>query len=200
MTNHVGPVCLTAILLDVINPKGKVINVSSKGHMRVSEETLGYLYKDSDFSNIKNDYNTLDIYCLSKIGNIYHAKELNEYIVRIHKEIKTASLHPGVVNTDFFSSKRFSRSFYKFIICLFYPILWLLTKDLFVGAQTTLHIAYMDYDDLNSGAYFNNCKQEKLDKLPSDKEKCEEFMNFTERLILNNWNDIPEEIKLKIKF
>jgi retinol dehydrogenase-12 len=194
MTNHVGPVSLTAILLDVMNPRGKVINVSSKGHTYPTSKNLSYLYEEYDFSNIRNDYQHLMLYCLSKLGNVYHAKNLAEYFKRNNKEIKTASLHPGLVNTDIFSTKRFDRPIVKFCFGLFYPFLWLFSKDVFMGAQTTLHIAYLDYDDLNSGAYFNNCKEENLGEIPSDCEKCEEFMNFTHQLIKNNWTDYPEEI------
>jgi len=195
MTNHVGPVCLTAMLLEVMNPRGKVINVSSKGHTYPTSKNLAYLYQEYDFSNIRSNYQHLMLYCLSKLGNVYHAKSLTNYFKRNNKEIKTASLHPGLVNTDIFNTKRFSRPIVKFCFGLFHPFLWLFSKDIFMGAQTTLHIAYMDYDDLNSGAYFNNCKEEKLGEIPSDREKCEEFMNYTHQLIKNNWNDYPQEIK-----
>jgi retinol dehydrogenase-12 len=195
MTNHVGPVCLTAMLIDFINPRGKVINVSSRGHKNVSMKNLSYLYKENDFSNIKNSYEHLRLYCLSKLGNVYHAKSLTEYFRRNGKEIKTASLHPGLVNTDIFNTKRFSRPIVKFMFGLLYPLLWLCSKDVFMGAQTTLHIAYMDYDDLTSGAYFSNCSEEKLGLLPSDKEKCEEFMNYTHLLIKAHWNNRPAIIK-----
>jgi len=195
MTNHVGPVCLTAMLIDSINPRGKVINVASRGHKMVSMKNLAYLYKEHDFSNIKNSYEHLKLYCLSKLGNVYHAKSLTEYFRRNGKEIKTASLHPGLVNTDIFDTKRFSRPIIKFVFGLFYPFLWLFSKDVFMGAQTTLHVAYMDYDDLNSGAYFSNCSEEKLGALPSDKEKCEEFMNFTHLLIKSHWLNRPANLK-----
>jgi NAD(P)-dependent dehydrogenase (short-subunit alcohol dehydrogenase family) len=195
MTNHVGPVCLTGMLLDIINPKGKVINVSSRGHKHVTDNSLAYLYQEYDFSNIRANYKHLILYCLSKIGNVYHAQSLNEYFKRNQKQISTASLHPGLVNTDIFSTKRFSRSFIKFLFALIYPFLWLFAKDVEMGAQTTLHIAYLDYDELNSGAYFNNCKEEKLGEMPSDKEKRDELMNFTFQLIKTHWKDYPNEIK-----
>lgn len=195
MTNHVGPVCLTGMLLDIINPKGKVINVASRGHKHVTEKYLAYLYQEYDFSNIKADYKHLMLYCLSKLGNVYHAKSLNDFFKRNNKHIKTASLHPGLVNTEIFSTKRFSRGITKFLFALIYPILWLFAKDVEMGAQTTLHIAFMDYDELNSGDYFNNCKPQKLGELPSDKEKRDEFMNFTNQLIKSHWKDYPENIR-----
>lgn len=195
MTNHVGPVCLTGMLLDIINPKGKVINVSSSGHKLVTDNSLAYLYQEYDFSNIRANYKHWILYFLSKIGNVYHAQSLNEYFKINQKQIRTASLHPGLVNTDIFSTNRFSRSIIKFLFALIYPFLWLFAKDVEMGAQTTLHIAYLDYDELNSGAYFNNCKEEKLGEMPSDKEKRDELMNFTFQLIKTHWKDYPNEIK-----
>jgi retinol dehydrogenase-12 len=195
MTNHVGPVCLTGMLHDIINPKGKVINVSSYGHSRVNNQHLAYLYQEYDFSNIRADYKHLILYCISKLGNVFHAQSLNEFFKRNNKEIKTASLHPGLVNTEIFSTKRFSRSIIKCLFVFISPFLWLFAKDVEMGAQTTLHIVYLEYDQLNSGAYYNNCKEEKLGELPSDKEKRDELMNFTHQLIKTHWKDYPKELK-----
>jgi NAD(P)-dependent dehydrogenase (short-subunit alcohol dehydrogenase family) len=195
MTNHVGPVCLSCMLQDIVNPKGKVINVSSVLHKHVTGRDLAYLYQKCDFLNVKADFKHLMLYYLSKLGNIYHAQSLNEFFKRNNKKIKTASLHPGLFNTDIFSIKRFSRSIVKFVLALLHPFIWLFFKDVEIGAQTTLHIAYLDFDELNSGAYYSNCKEDKLGDLPSDKEKRDELMNFTHQLIKSNWKDYPNEIK-----
>jgi NAD(P)-dependent dehydrogenase (short-subunit alcohol dehydrogenase family) len=194
MVNHIGPVCLTAMLLDCLNAEGKIINVSSRGHRHVTTKLLSYLYTDENFSNMESDYRHLPLYCLSKAGNIYHALHLNEYFKRNHMSIKTASLHPGLVNTEIFSVNRFSKWYVKLLFFIFIPFLWLLSKDVNMGAQTTLHIAYMNYSDLNSGAYFNHCAEEKIPEINTNPDKMTEFMEFTNRMIMKNNKNPPQEI------
>ena len=194
MTNHIGPVCLTALLLDSINPRGKVINVSSVAHKFVSRKDLSQFFSDDDFNKMKNSYDLLNIYYISKLGNIYHTKTLDMIIKARNLEIKTAALHPGLVNSNLFSTRRYTRILTKIQFFVFAPIWWLISKDVNMGAQTTLHLAYIDYDEMNSGAYFSNCKEEKLAELPSDHETCIQFMKYSRDLIRNNGRDIPEEV------
>lgn len=194
MTNLIGPICLTALLINSINPQGKIINVSSRSHIRVTQSVLDYLYAKEDFSNIRDKYMHMGLYGLSKIGNIYHSQYLAKYFERNHLPLKTASLHPGLVNTEIFSTSRFTRTYLKIIMTVFAPLLWLVSKDVKMGAQTTLHLAYMDFSELNSGAYFNNCKEHKLGVIPASKEKREEFIKFTHNLILKHFKNPPKEI------
>jgi len=194
MVNHIGPVCLTTLLLESINPKGKIINVSSRGHKRVGQTELDYLYKTEDFSHMQSDYMHMGLYCISKIGNVYHSKYLADYFNRNRIQIKTASLHPGLVNTEIFDVSRMTTIPKKMIMFLGAPLLWLISKDPLMGAQTTLHVAYMDYEELNSGAYFNHCHEEKQKEIACNSEKIKEFMNFTKDQILKNWSNTPKEI------
>jgi len=194
MTNHIGPVCLTALLLDSINPKGKVINVSSMAHKWVTSKDLNQFFSDDDFIKMKNSYDLLKIYYISKLGNIYHTKTLDMVIKLRNLEIKTAALNPGLVYTNLFSTRRYSSFVNKIKFFCFIPVWWLFSKDVEMGAQTTLHLAYIDYDEMNSGAYFSDCKEEKLGELPSDQKTCIQFMKYTRDLIKNNIRDIPGEL------
>jgi retinol dehydrogenase-12 len=194
MTNHIGPVFLTSLLIKFIGPQGKIINVSSRGHKQVGPRDLTYLYagQDSNFSNMENDHRHLMLYCLSKMGNVYHARFLADYFMRNGLQIKTASLHPGFVHTDIFSPYRLATLFKKIVFCMIAPFVWLTSKDVYMGAQTTLHLAYMDFDKMNSGAYYSNCSEEKLKDFATDRERIEEYMNFTKKQIVKNCPDLPE--------
>lgn len=194
MTNHIGPVCLTALLLNNLNPKGRIINVSSRGHKRVSQKELDYLYAEENFGNIKSAYAFMTMYGLSKLGNIYHAKELTQIFKRNKMEMKAVSLHPGLVNTDIFNLNRFTKFWVKFGMVIINLLLYLVAKDVNMGAQTTLHIAYMDYEDLNSGAYYSNCSEEKIKEIACNEDKIREFKEFTTKCIFRSWRNVPKEV------
>lgn len=192
MVNHFGPYALTLMLEDYINPRGKIINVASHGHSYVDQKLLNYFYANEDFSHMREDFRHIPLYCLTKLGNVYHAQYLSEKLGS--KQIKTGSLHPGLVNTDIFSANRFSKWYVKLMSLLFYPFLWLLSKDIYVGAQTTLHIAYMEYDSLTSGAYFRDCREYKIKEMHYNIDKRNEFINFTEKILKKNWPRASEYI------
>ncbi len=193
MVNHVGPVYLTSLLMEdnKFNNESRIINVASRGHNFVDEKLLKYMYKNSEdnFAGMNRNFQHMLLYCLTKAGNIYHALSLAEYYNNDSLNspmVKTGSLHPGLVNTEIFNSGRFSVFYKKLLALIYQPFLWLTSKDCYIGAQTTLHIAYMDYDELNSGAYFEDCKMVKVPKLNSDREKMIEFMVYTKKMIEKN--------------
>lgn len=196
MTNHIGPVFLTSLLIEYIRPRGKIINVSSRGHKDVGAKDLNYLYagQETNFSNMKNDYRHLMLYCLSKLGNIYHARHLADFFNKNNIPIKTVSIHPGVVMTDIFQPYRLETFLKKLLFCSIAPFIWLFGKDVYMGSQTTLHVAYLDYDQLNSGDYFSNCSVEKLKELAKNQDRIDEMMNFTKKQILMNCSDLPKNL------
>jgi hypothetical protein len=140
---------------------------------------------------MKNEYSQLTAYCLSKIGNVYFTQYLSDYFERHKTPIKTACLHPGLVNTEIFNIERMDSYLKKFVIFLSWPLLYLFAKCPYYGAQTTLHMGYMDWEQFPSGAYFNNCHPEKLKDIAKDSDKIKEFRQFTKLQILNNWKDVP---------
>jgi len=109
---------------------------------------------------------------------IYFTKELNEYLNKKNLAIKTVCLHPGVVNTEFMRFYQ-NDSSTKIIFNLIYPIFKLCTKTVEEGAQTQLYLSYLDYKDLASGAYYADCKLEKISKTAQDNNLGKEFMNYT---------------------
>jgi len=82
--NHLAPFLLTHLLLGSV---AHVINVSSIAHTR------GHI--DFDDLQAEKHFDGYDAYAQSKLANVFFTREL----ARRHPEIKTNSLHPGVVGT-----------------------------------------------------------------------------------------------------
>jgi hypothetical protein len=134
------------------------------------------------------------IYSLSKLGNIYHAKQLADYCNKHNIPIKTASLHPGVIYSNFFDEVG-SNFCLKICMFLLVPFIWLFTKDTKMGAQTTLHLAYIDYQELHSGDYFLDCKVSTPSKVALNENNQAEFIKFTKDVITSHFIPLPEKIK-----
>ena len=64
-----------------------------------------------------------------------------------------------------------------------------------MGAQTTLHVIYMDYFQLNSGAYFADCAENKKNEICESSENVTRFMEYTRTLINKNFENIPNEVQ-----
>jgi len=197
-TNHLGPVVLTLMLLDSLKNEGKIINVASVLYKAVSQKEIDSILKDTDFEELRKNYKFgSEAYNYSKLGNVYFTVQLADYLQNKKLDIKTASLHPGYVHTQFHSKTK--SILLTIVIFLFRPIKWFLMKSAKMGAQTTLHLAYMDFIRLNSGAYFADCQEEKLTKIGSNRENVREFMNYTKNLIEkeleSEGKEIPRELQ-----
>ena len=118
------------------------------------------------------------LYHTTKLMMIYFSQELSEYLFKRNMAIKTVSLHPGVVNTEFM---RFYKNnlWTNIIFTLVYPLFVLCTKTTKEGAQTQLYLSYIDYAELASGRYYADCKFEKISKTAQNSYLGREFMNYT---------------------
>ena len=54
-----------------------------------------------------------------------------------------------------------------------------------MGAQTTLHCAYMDFEQLTNGGYFKDCKIQPLKSIGKI-NFAKQMINFTKELIVKN--------------
>src|SRR5262249_52537231 len=89
-----GHFLLTNLLLDVLRaaPRGRVVNVSSVAHYEATGIDWEKLRRPT-----ADPIGRLD-YCVSKLCNVLHAKELAR---RLHgSNVNSYSLHPGVVASD----------------------------------------------------------------------------------------------------
>jgi len=163
-TNHLGHLILSCLLLDDFNPQGKIINVVTTKYKRVWARTLDKFTSNSnlDFSYIRKGYDWMKTYIISKLAGVHLAQYLGDYCTNQKKDIKVVSLHPGFINNHFFREIE-KHSIYWFIRDFFQtPFRWLIFKDNVMGAQTTLHCCYMEWEQLSNGGYYRDCHYEQL--------------------------------------
>jgi retinol dehydrogenase 12 len=193
MTNHIGPVYLTALLIPLLRPEAMIVNVSSEVHYWIKPGKFEELVELSDFEKMRKNYAPWTMYSWSKLGNVLHAIHLDYYAKKNGLKFKTASLHPGVVRSDF--QNRSQTFLYKIMMwaCIFVSSIFF--KDAKMGAQTTLHVVYSDYEKLNSGAFFWDCKEKKKNIIADDYKNVDRMMEYTKNLIFNNKKSIPSEVE-----
>jgi len=109
---------------------------------------------DLDDLNSEKNFNGWPVYGMSKYCNILFTKQLDmELKAQGVTNVKTASVHPGVVRTEFarnmFQGKPLMACFCK-VICFpcCCPIYFLALKSPLQGAQTTLLTCLTDYNEL----------------------------------------------------
>jgi NAD(P)-dependent dehydrogenase (short-subunit alcohol dehydrogenase family) len=90
-TNHLGHFVLVNRIVSLLNPGGRLVNLSSAGH-RYSDVVLG----DPNFE--RTEYTPFGAYGRSKTANILFAVEFD----RRHRAagIRATAVHPGVIRTE----------------------------------------------------------------------------------------------------
>jgi NAD(P)-dependent dehydrogenase (short-subunit alcohol dehydrogenase family) len=146
--NHLGHFLLTIGLLSIMPPRSRVVTVSSLGHAYAPLCTIDFstLIFD-DWKKKLDTYDSLQMYCQSKMANILFAKEL----ARRNPDIVSVSVNPGRVYTDTVERECFSTGFGT----CFRWIAKFLLKTPLEGAQTTLHCVFTK--NIVQGAYYSNC-------------------------------------------
>jgi len=160
--NHFGHKVLTFLLFDLMNKKeSRIINVSSMANSVAN-------YRAEDFKRFQKDlfleeetkaYGWAKFYQNSKLMNVYFTQHLAEICENKYQYIKTASLHPGVIMTEVFNNLTFKL---KLLFYLFYPLIWYSSKTIQKGAQTTLYLCYEDFEKIQNGEYYADCKRTEL--------------------------------------
>ncbi len=178
MVNTLAPMILTQEFIPLLNlSNGKVINVSAKA----------YDFNEFDFKKIseakaetydfnQNNYSGIRQYILSKIGNIYFTQYLKDKIVLNNWNVRTASLHPGVIPTELAKD-------YKLVRVITWPFFWFFTKDALMGSQTTLHLCYAEDKDFENGEYYSDCKVKALSPQALDVNHRNAYISLARDLI-----------------
>lgn len=158
--NHIGHFTLTNLLLPKIKAanEGRIVNLSSIAH-----ETGKMNFDDI---NHKKNYKMWPVYMQSKLANVYFTKHFAKLLKDEKvKNVKVCSLHPGVVRTELGRYMFESKIMEAIFMILAGPFLYLGSKSPWEGTQTSLHCCLMPFDELESGAYYSDCKVKK-EKIP----------------------------------
>jgi len=146
-TNHLGHFLLTLLLEKRLkqSPAARVVNVSSDLHRRGSgASVLSTLEGDRAFQQRK--YAPFAQYGDSKLANVLFARGLSK---RLPANVKTFSLHPGVIPTNL-SRSMFGGAVFRAVGRLF-------MKSVEQGAATTIWGATAPELEGQSGAYLSDC-------------------------------------------
>ena len=120
----------------------------------------------------------LTLYGSSKLMNLYFAQYLAELFKQKYPHIKSAALHPGFVNTNFFrylDDIKYARAVVNKI-----QLFWnYISKSTEQGAQTHLYLCYLPFDELESGGYYVECKRSLISRKAKNAEIRKAIMDWT---------------------
>ena len=91
-TNHLGHFALTGLLVDTINPAGRVVTVSSGAHR------FGQM--NFDDLHAADSYQKWRVYGQSKLANILFALELHRRAEAAGADLRSVVVHPGYASTN----------------------------------------------------------------------------------------------------
>lgn len=184
--NYFSQVVLALLLLDKFDKtEGKILNLSSFAHIQCdfTLESIEEMKRDLSYKKIKEDYfGNMWLkhyhYANTKTAMIFFTSYFSEYLQKNYPHIKTASVNPGLVYTEFgrFVSEH---KFLKYVYSTLFFIYMYIAKTSFSGAQTSLHCIYLDFQDVVSGAYYSDCKLGKLSSLAKDKTIRDSLIKYT---------------------
>ena len=172
--NFIGPFLLTLLLINHMNEKGRIINLSSMAHafFNFDKDIISILdnYKELEKQYYTGKYlDSLKLYSFEKTFILYGTFYLKNVFEEKNLNLKIASVHPGVVNTNFM---RFLEDypFFNFCFKICYLFFVFFTKNPIQGAQTQLFLSYIDYNELINGGYYSDCKLKNVSKIAKNKE------------------------------
>ena len=141
--NHLAPFLLTGLLLPLLRPGARIVNVSSEGHR------WGRL--DLDDPHNERGYNALRVYGQTKTANILWSQELARRLEG--SGVTSNSLHPGGVRTNLGRGQGFGWDLVQRIV------VGMFMKSADQGAETPLHLATSADVEGVSGRYFVDCRE-----------------------------------------
>ncbi|KAM7542130.1 hypothetical protein Aperf_G00000008163 [Anoplocephala perfoliata] len=167
-TNYLGPFLLTELLLPAVKRAGngaRIIFLSSLAHLLAKTGPI-------PLNMEKDGYSRFECYCRTKVANAMYANYLSKSLASFG--ILTASVNPGVVQTELF---RFLGFFSLIPNILIRPFL----KTPWEGAQTTLYTVLTP--KLTSGAYFADCAEAKALPIVYDEAAAEELISASRKAV-----------------
>ena len=190
--NYLGIVLLTLLLLDhFTESESKIINISSMAYKRSK-----LIYGDSKFLNnydlmfkqFSEMKNKQVFYSDTKLLVNFFTQYLADLLEEKYPNLKICCLHPGVIFTKIFKIENFFLN--ALFVIIFKNILYLFTKDVIHGAQTTLFLAYSKNEDIINGGYYNNLKLEKYTPIAKDEKLRFEMINETLNILKDKYPEL----------
>jgi NAD(P)-dependent dehydrogenase (short-subunit alcohol dehydrogenase family) len=143
--NHFGHFYLTFLLWSAIqkSEEARVINVSSEMHYHApSDNYLG------DIQCQYKSFSGYSQYGISKLYNVLFTQGLKNLIARNNlSNVKTATLHPGVVDTGFGQNLALMKCVKCICCCIF------IKQE--EGTVSTLYLFRSPFEDIINGEYYN---------------------------------------------
>ena len=196
--NHFSPMYLTMLLLKhMVKDSGRILNVSSDAHKFVKNLDVDSLECNLDFNTGGESYSMFRTYAYSKLANIYLTNTLSNFFEAKNIKIKSVSIHPGAVRSEIMRPDRFLLKILSYFV---YLLMLLFFKDSYMGAQTTIHLCYMDYKSIVSSGYYQNCQLSKFVNLARDDSLRKRFMEYSLKVIKNKIGEVPEEYSELVKY
>lgn len=170
-TNNLGPTYLTHHLLPLLEkaPEARIINLSSPtqggAFKDVPEDKIKDTMTEVFGNNYKNvNFNSWGWYGEVKLAHLLTTKALAAKFEKSRPKIKTCSVHPGFVFTDFMSK---CEPWQKKLVDQLSFLIWLGFKNEVDGCQTTLACTMMPFEKLQNGGYYHNCSVTECSKWAS---------------------------------
>mmetsp|Transcript_7400 Transcript_7400/g.11262 ORF Transcript_7400/g.11262 Transcript_7400/m.11262 type:complete len:381 (-) Transcript_7400:69-1211(-) len=184
-TNHVGHHMLTRLLLPYIRKDGRIVTVASTAH------TFGQL----DFANLNYDqeksergYSAWNAYGQSKLANVLFAKGLDEKLKEAGSEIKSVSLHPGVIGTNLWRyTPKWTRPLLNAVVT---------DRNIKQGAASNVFCCLVESSEFQGGEYVVDCAIAEPSSQGKDELKTlrKKLWDATENLIADNGFSLPDDV------
>eukprot|EP01004_Peranema_trichophorum_P005725 NODE_4576_length_1146_cov_88.697947_g4058_i0.p1 GENE.NODE_4576_length_1146_cov_88.697947_g4058_i0~~NODE_4576_length_1146_cov_88.697947_g4058_i0.p1 ORF type:complete len:317 (-),score=57.45 NODE_4576_length_1146_cov_88.697947_g4058_i0:141-1091(-) len=169
--NVVGHYLLTELLLPQLKKTGtpeqpaRVVCVSSEAH-KIARN--GIPIDNPDLLSTKNSkYSAWLWYGYSKLGNIYHARVLNQRMIDEKANVRAYSLHPGAIYTELGR-----HTWYIGGIMKFNPF----SKSIPQGSATSVYCAFAP--GIQDGEYYSDANVAYSTPVSKDMKKATDFCAF----------------------
>jgi len=186
-TNHVGHHMLTRLLLPIINTGGRIVTVASIAHGigKLDFQNLNY---DTISGKGKRSYSPWGAYAQSKLSNILFAKGLSDKLKEAGSDIKTVSLHPGVIRTNLW---QYTPKWTRPLLNAFYT-----DRNVQQGAATNVFCCLINGAELEGGEYLIDCQITQPKKSGKDDMGTlrKKLWKATEDVIQQKGFSLPEKL------
>ena len=163
--NHLAPFLLTGLLLPLLRPGARIVNVASEAH-RWGALNFDDLHNERSFVGLR-------VYGQSKTANILWNLELARRLAG--SGVTANSLHPGAIRSNLGGGQGFASDLLRYVWALF-------MKSPEQGAATSIHLAESPDVEGVSGRYFTNCREKRPAAHAADQTNAGRLWEISEAL------------------